>query len=330
MPDLDEFSLIQHFFFESSSDVKSSGVILGIGDDTAILETVQGEELLFTTDTLISGVHFPHDTHPAAIGHKALAVNLSDIAAMGGEARWFTLALSCPEADTAWLQAFSDGLMALSKQHLVSLVGGDTTRGPLSITISVIGTIPAGGAVRRSGARPGDVVFVTGQPGMAALGLATLKGTIKPTAITQSLFQRKLDYPQPRLSEGHLLRSYATSMIDISDGLSADLDHILKSSNCSAVIDAAALIDWQSVAGQQTAVLSEKTILDAALYGGDDYELLFTIPESRLALLEQAWPQSFASLKRIGVIAEGEGLMLKDKDGNDMKISARGYNHFHE
>lgn len=322
---MDEFSLIQHFFSSSHNKTHNNGVILGIGDDTAIIKVAKDEELLFTTDTLISGVHFPQGTDPAAIGHKSLAVNLSDIAAMGGYARWFTLALSLPEADPAWLNAFSAGLLKLAQQFDVSLVGGDTTRGPLSITISVIGTIPQGTAIRRSGARPGDAIYVSGHPGMAALGLAALEGRLALPEIEKSSFQNKLDYPQPRLEEGQFLRTCVSSMIDVSDGLAADLGHILDASACSAVIESVCLTDWLPASPS----LTKETALDAALNGGDDYELLFSIATERIPQLEQNWRESFPPLQRIGQIAEGTGIVMQDSSGNIMNIDPRGYNHFH-
>ena len=323
---MDEFSLIQRFFSAASHDTDNNDVLLGIGDDTAIIKAAQDEELLFTTDTLISGVHFPGDTDPFAIGHKSLAVNLSDIAAMGGRARWFTLALSLPDVDENWLQAFSNGLLSLAEQFDVSLVGGDTTRGQLSITISVIGTAPEGSAIRRSGARTGDSIFVTGNPGMAALGLAAIEGKLALADAAQKTFQQKLDYPQPRLLEGGFLRNYASSMIDISDGLAADLGHVLAASHCGAVIDSANLTCWQT----ELSTLTESRLLEAALYGGDDYELLFTVPADRSFSLEQDWPGSFSPLLRIGEVTEDRGIMIRDNSGNLMKITARGYNHFHD
>jgi len=321
---LDEFSIIQQYFSDAKSRTTQVGVILGIGDDAAIIRPAEGEELLFTTDTLIKGVHFPEETAPDAIGHKALAVNLSDIAAMAGQARWFTLALSLPEPDSTWLKAFSDGLLTLAKQFGVSLVGGDTTRGPLSITLSVIGTIPEKMAIRRSTARPGDAVFVTGQPGMAALGLAAINNEIILSDIEQSKCRNKLDYPQPRLLEGQFLRNYASSMIDTSDGLAADLGHILQASGCSAVIDSERLKNCLPAAVD----LPGKSTIEAALHGGDDYELLFTIPASRVLKLEQSWHHSFPSLTHIGEITTGEGILLRDSNGDFVKVAARGYNHF--
>jgi thiamine-monophosphate kinase len=323
---LDEFSLIQRYFSASDPRSDEKGIILGIGDDAAILKVAENEELLVSTDTLISGVHFPELTDPAAIGHKALAVNLSDIAAMGGDARWFTLALSIPDPDSAWLQAFSKGLLSLAKQVGITLVGGDTTRGKLSITITVIGTVPTAGAVRRSGARPGDTVFVTGSPGFAAIGLAAIKGKDLSFEREQREYINKLNFPQPRLQEGKYLRAFASAMIDISDGLAADLGHILLASSCSAVIDSEKLMNCQP----ESSYVPEKQFLEAALYGGDDYELLFTIPAGKLMKFEANWIESFSSVIKLGEIIPGEGLIIKDSNGINMNIENTGYNHFHD
>ena len=323
---MDEFSLIQRYFSASDSRAAGKGVILGIGDDAAILKAAENEELLVSTDTLISGVHFPELTDPAAIGHKALAVNLSDIAAMGGDAKWFTLALSIPEPDSAWLQAFSDGLLSLARQVGISLVGGDTTRGNLSITITVIGTVPAAGAVRRSGARPGDIVFVTGSPGFAAMGLAAMQKKDLSSGEEQLEHINKLNFPQPRLQEGQYLRAFASSMIDISDGLAADLGHILLASRCSAVINSETLMNRQP----ESSSVPKKQFLEAALYGGDDYELLFTIPAEKLITFEANWIESFSCVTRIGDVIPGDGLIIKDRNGIIMNIENTGYNHFHD
>ncbi|NOY16541.1 MAG: thiamine-phosphate kinase [Gammaproteobacteria bacterium] len=323
---MDEFSLIQQFFSVAQNKTAQDGVILGIGDDAAIIKPAEGEVLLFTTDTLINGVHFPLDTAARAIGHKALAVNLSDIAAMAGQARWFTLALSLPEPDPAWLKDFSEGLFALAKQFSVSLVGGDTTRGPLSITLSVIGTIQEKRAIRRSTAKPGDAIYITGHLGTATLGLAAINDEITLSEIDLSNCRNKLDFPQPRLQEGYFLRDYASSMIDISDGLTSDLDHILRASDCRAVIDSESL----KKALPATIDLPDRKVIEAALYGGDDYELLFTVAASKVLKLEQSWPHTFSPLTQIGEITKGEGMVLKGDNGQDMKITACGYNHFHD
>jgi thiamine-monophosphate kinase len=320
---LDEFSLIQQFF--STADIDEN-VILGIGDDTAIIKAVEGEDLLITSDTLISGVHFPVDTDPYAIGYKALAVNLSDIAAMGGRARWFTLALSLPAPDPGWLEDFSNGLFALAKQFDVSLVGGDTTRGSLSITISLIGTVPDGQAIRRSGAKPGDDVLVTGTPGMASLALAKLQGSIKQAETESVKSRNKLDFPEPRLTEGQYLRSFASSMIDISDGLAADLGHILQASGCAAILDQQLLLESQHTDMQ----IPIDRVINSIFYGGDDYELLLTVPDTMTPLLMNSWKSTFPALTKIGKITAGEGLKMFDHSGNVVDIAIRGYNHFYD
>ncbi len=320
---MDEFSLIQQFFSPAAID---KNVILGVGDDAAIIKPVEGEELLITSDTLISGVHFPVDTDPFAIGYKALAANLSDIAAMGGRARWFTLALSLPESDPGWLESFSNGLFALAKQFNVSLIGGDTTRGSLSITITLIGTVPDGQAIRRSGAKPGDDIMVTGTPGIASLALAELQGSIKQAEKDSVKFRKKLDFPQPRLPEGQFLRSFASSMIDISDGLAADLGHILQESGCGAILDQQLLLESQHTDMQ----LPADRIIDAIFYGGDDYELLFSVPGTMTPMLMNSWKSTFPALTKIGKIIAGEGLKMINRSGNVVDIALRGYKHFHD
>ena len=323
---MDEFSLIRQFFSARQNRDADNSVTLGIGDDAAIINPDPGEQLLITTDTLISGVHFPAQSSAHAVGHKALAANLSDIAAMGGRPRWFTLALSLPSADNEWLKMFSDGLFSLAEQCAVELVGGDTTKGPLSITISVIGSIARDEAIKRSGAQPGDAIFVTGQPGMAALGLADIQGKIKLADTAQAVYRSKLEYPRPRLSEGQYLQSFVSSMIDISDGLAADLDHILVASSCAAIVNPDILTRGLA----RTTDLPTTFIENAVLQGGDDYELLFTVPDQQLATLKQSWPEELAPVQEIGRITEGTGIRVQHHDGNVSKLAVDGYNHFHD
>lgn len=323
---MDEFSLIRQFFSARQNRLEDNGVTLGIGDDAAIINPDPGEQLLITTDTLISGVHFPAQTSARAVGHKALAVNLSDIAAMGGRPRWLTLALSLPSADATWLKMFSDGLFALADQYAVELVGGDTTKGPLSITITVIGSIATDEAIKRSGAQPGDAIFVTGQPGMAALGLADIQGKIKLPDTEQAVYRSKLEYPHPRLSEGQYLQSFVSSMIDISDGLAADLEHILVASGCAAIVNPEILTRGLARATD----LPTTFIENAVLHGGDDYELLFTVPDQQLATLKQTWPEELAPLCEIGRITKGTGIRVQNHNGNVSKLTIHGYNHFNE
>ncbi len=322
---MDEFSLIKQYFAVKNSNPTDDSVKLGIGDDSAIIKPGSGEELLFTTDTLINAVHFPGQTAARAIGYKSLAVNLSDIAAMAGTARWFTLALSLPEPDHNWLKEFADGLFELANMFDVQLVGGDTTRGPLSITISVIGTVTENMGIRRSTAKVGDRVFITGEPGLAKLGLSTVKNEIELPEKEKKRCVEKLNYPQPRLKEGAFLRDYASSMIDVSDGLSADLAHIVEASDCSAVLLSQVLAEFIP----ESLGIDEKNALDAVLYGGDDYELLFTVPADKCEEMKRAWPASLSNLSCIGAITAGEGVYLQERTGESRKLTAAGYNHFH-
>lgn len=326
---MDEFSLIERFF---NVQIPPADVVLGIGDDTAILEGKAGQQLLVTTDTLVSGIHFPEDTSPAAIGHKALAVNLSDIAAMGGKPGWFTLALTLPETDESWLQAFSASLHELARRYYVSLIGGDTTRGPLSITVTMIGTAPVGKAVTRDNATPGDAVFVTGSLGDAAMALYCLQNDADIDADIMARLRGSLDKPTPRIDEGMLLRNHAAAMIDISDGLSADLGHILSASGVGAELLAEQLPLSQDMldAASQAGITADKR-LQLALTGGDDYELCAVIPEAQLGPLQTAWPSSLVPLTRIGKITTGSGLKLCEADGSPgTTIATGGYTHFHE
>jgi thiamine-monophosphate kinase len=326
---VDEFSLIERYF-----DVQTppASVVLGIGDDTAILKPPSTQDLLVTTDTLVSGVHFPAETHPAAIGHKALAVNLSDIAAMGGEPAWFTLALTIPDIDEGWLEAFSASLHELARRYDVSLVGGDTTRGPLSITVTMIGTVTEGKAIKRSNAKPGDAVFVTGSLGDAALALHCLQNDIEIDAAIMARLREALDEPMPRIDEGRILRNHASAMIDISDGLVADLGHILSASSVAAEMLTQQLPLSQNVleATNQAKITTDR-LIQFALTGGDDYELCVAVPESQLSALQQSWSPSLAPLTRVGTITTGSGLKLYDADGQSGTSAATGgYTHFDE
>jgi thiamine-monophosphate kinase len=316
---LDEFSLINKFFARPHD---GNGVSLGIGDDTAIIQVPPGEDLLVTTDTLVSGVHFPEATSAAAIAHKALAVNLSDIAAMGGIPHWFTLALTVPAADENWLSDFAAAIHRLADQAAVSLVGGDTTRGDLSITITLLGTVPRDRGVKRRGAEPGDLLMVTGSPGLASLGLDCITGnTVLDSAISAACVD-KLEYPEPRIAEGRALREYATSMIDISDGLVQDLSHLLEADKLGAILDKNALL---SLVDRQ---IAEDQRLDATLYGGDDYELLFTVPATHYTKLNSSWKKDFAPVTRIGEITSTDGVLLASGDSDLVPVNQRGYRHF--
>jgi thiamine-monophosphate kinase len=276
-----------------------------------------------SVDTLVAGVHFPETTAPAAIGHKALAVNLSDLAAMGAAPAWATLALTLPGADAAWLTAFGEGFFALAQEHNVALVGGDTTHGPLSITVQVTGFVPPGQALTRAGARPGEGVYVTGTLGDAGAGLALVQGRLAPPPAGSDYLQARLDRPTPRLAAGQALRGLAGAAIDISDGLAADLGHILTASGVGAELEVARLP--LSPALQHCGVAEPWRL---ALSAGDDFELCFTLAAeqevealARLAALD-------CPCTRVGTIIAAPGLCCRDADGQAVTLATAGYDHF--
>ncbi len=309
-----EFDLINKWFNWPNTDLT---VIKGVGDDAAILSVPQGKQLIVTSDTFITGVHFPHDTEPHAIGHKALAVNLSDLAAMGAEPAWFTLALTLPEYNEAWLRAFSSGLKTLAQQHNIQLIGGDTTRGVLSITITAMGLSLPEKSLLRSGAKHHDQLYVTGTLGDAAAGLAMLQ---QPSLTRFEQCIQQLNYPQPRVQHSHIIRNYATSCLDISDGLLADLQHILTASKVGAMLDLARIPFSKPLQR-----MDKKTALHFALSGGDDYELLFSIPLDKQKEFEQHIQQQSLICYGIGHIDQQvHGIINRDQQ----PITPKGYNHF--
>jgi len=317
---MDEFALIRKHF--QSLVPGSSDVVLGVGDDCALLLPPPGEELAVTTDTLVAGHHFDLQARPQDIGWKSLAVSLSDLAAMGARPRWFVLALTLERVDEAWLTAFAQGLNALAAPCGIALVGGDTTRGPLSITITAMGTLPSGKAIRRSCAKPGDAVCVTGTLGDAALalelGLATQCARFDPD---REYLKARLNRPSPRLTAGHSLRGLAHAAIDLSDGLAGDLQHILEESWVGAEIRAEKLP--RSEAFQHLAPAASRLSLQAA--GGDDYELCVCIPPE---LLAEARRKLDVPLTEIGRITREPGLRWLDAAGGVLSVELRGYNHF--
>lgn len=316
-----EFDLISRYFRELAPPEPGGPVALGIGDDCALLNCPPGRQLAVSTDTLIAGRHFPENTDPESVGHKALAVNLSDLAAMGAEPSWATLALSLPEGDEAWLAGFARGFGALAREHGLALIGGDTTRGPvLSITVTIAGTVKSGQALCRDGAKPGDGVYVSGELGAAARGLNRwLTGEL---ALGDPALLR-LDRPQPRVSLGRALRGVASAAIDISDGLAADLAHICVASAVGAELDT----DKLPLAPE---VRKADDALALALSGGDDYELCFTVPADREMMLSLALGGDLPACTRIGTVTEGEGLVLLDAEGVRLSLPAAGFNHFSE
>lgn len=311
---MDEFSLIRRHF--AGLTPASPDVVLGIGDDCALLQPSPGMQLAVTSDTLVAGRHFPESTAPADIGWKALAVNLSDLAAMGAQPRWFTLALTLPTADPGWLEGFAVGLGELARASGIALVGGDTTRGPLSITITAMGEVAPGQALRRDGARPGDRICVTGTLGDAALALRLLDQPALPAQLRQ-----RLDRPMPRIRAGLALRGLATAALDISDGLAGDLGHILAASGVGAEIDLRALPGSAHFNGLAPVALRAELMLR----GGDDYELCLCLPPESV---EEAQQRLDVPLTEIGRITVEPGLRSIDGSGSAQPQDACGYRHF--
>jgi len=319
---LTEFELIRKYF--PAGPVRQPGTILETGDDAAVIEVPQGRELAVTTDTLVAGTHFPENTDPYDIGYKSLAVSLSDLAAMGAQPAWALLALTLPAADERWLESFSSGWTALAAEHNVELIGGDTTRGPLSVTVQALGLVKAGRALRRDGARPGDLVYVTGTLGDAALGLLSKQGRLEGLdAAERAVIELRLDRPEPRVPEGLLIRDIATAAIDISDGLAADLGHILEASGTGATIHAADI----PLSGVMRMHL-EHCGWRVPLAGGDDYELCFTAAPEKRALLELPGSHLGKTCSLIGTIEAGPGLRCIDDSGRDITPELAGYRHF--
>ncbi|WP_394695543.1 thiamine-phosphate kinase [Pseudoxanthomonas japonensis] len=295
-------------------------VVLGIGDDAALLAPPPGRQLVVTADTLNDGVHFPHGTLPADLGWKALAVNLSDLASMGAEPAWCTLSLSLPQSDAVWIDGFLDGFLALAREHGVVLVGGDTTRGPLSVSVTAMGFVDAGRALRRDGARVGDDVWVTGTLGDAAGALALLERD--PVGV----LRLRLDRPTPRVEAGRALVGIATACVDVSDGLLADLGHIVSRSGVAAQVDVGALPASEAL----RAAFDDATRLVMQAGGGDDYELCFTAPPEARAGIDAVSLQLGLRITRIGRIMAGEGVHPLDADGRTWSPPRRGYDHFAE
>lgn len=319
---MDEFELIRRYF--ATLTAPRADVALGIGDDGALLKPPRGHEVVVTTDTLIAGRHFPEDTDPQAIGWKALAVNLSDLAAMGAQPRWFTLALTLRMPDPEWLSGFAAGLGALAREADVALVGGDTTQGALSITITAMGTVPAGKAVRRSGAKAGDAVCVTGTLGDAALALRLGQGEGgKGEARSADLeaLRARLNRPSPRIAAAPALREHAHAAIDLSDGLAGDLSHILAASGVGAELRAAVLP--MSPAFKALSEPEQRTELQVS--GGDDYELCVCLPPAEVEALQKKLD---VRLTEVGRVVKGKGLAILDAKGRKLALAPVGYRHF--
>jgi len=316
-----EFSLIARHFTRPAP-----GAVLGVGDDCALLAPTPGTQLAVSTDMLLEGRHFMPQDGPAGIGHKALAVNLSDLAAMGATPRWATLAIALPAEDDAWLTAFARGFFRVAEQYGIELVGGDTTRGPLTLSVTVIGEVPPGQALRRDGARPGDDVWVSGVLGSAAAALAYRQGHLFMEQIDAARVLPALYLPTPRVELGIALRGVASAAIDVSDGLLADLGHVLERSGVGATLEFATL----PVLPALQKYLHEAVAREAVLAGGDDYELCFTAPVDRRDAVHAAAQQANIAVTRIGAITSGTGLTVRGTDGEPMKCDRTGYDHFDE
>lgn len=320
---LDEFSLIRRFW--QNLTPQHPLTLHGIGDDAAVCQVPVGQQLVVTTDTLVAGVHFPLATRPEDLGYKTLAVNLSDLAAMGAQPAWVLLALTLPEIQEAWLAAFAQGFGALAHRHGVELIGGDMTQGPLTVTVQALGWVPAGQAVRRGGAQPGDWIYVSGTVGDAGLALLHLQGELRGLDITtQTAVLTRLHRPTPQVALGLLLRECASAAVDISDGLAADLNHILTASGVGASVQVAQLPLSAALQPHLAAAGGYALPLNA----GDDYELCFTVPPSRQALLETRCAAAGIPITWVGIIERQSGLRCIAPDGTDITPGRLGYQHF--
>lgn len=327
---LGEFDLIARYF-QRPQRPASGAVALGVGDDCALLQPAPGTQLAISCDMLVEDRHFFADVDPATLGHKALAVNLSDLAACGARPLACTLALALPRVDEAWLAAFSRGLFALADTHDCQLIGGDTTRGPLNICITVFGEVPLVGgksrALLRSGARAGDDIWVSGSLGEARLALQALQGKITLPANVLQVTRVRLECPTPRVALGLALRGVASAAIDLSDGLMGDLGHILELSRCGATLDTPAAAGLLGATASR-AGLSHEQRLALVLGGGDDYELLFTAPGSARAAVQAAAQQAATPVTRIGRIEAEPGLRLVDAQGQPVHGRFASFDHF--
>ena len=319
MSALTEFGLIRRYFSRPTDQA-----VLGVGDDAALLQPSPGCWLAVSTDTLVAGVHFFADAEPEALGWKALAVNLSDMAAMGADPRWVTLALTLPVLSDDWLAAFAAGWYACAGAFGASLVGGDTTRGPLSIGVTVLGEVPVGQALRRDGAQVGDEIWVSGTLGDAALALAARQGRLQLDLADEAALAGRLDKPQPRVALGKALRGLAHSAIDLSDGLLADLGHVAERSGVAAVLDSGTLPLSDAARRQR----GYSGLIDCVLAGGDDYELCFTAAPSAAAEIVRQAAALGVAVCRIGRIEAGNGVQVHDAAGRPMNTGRTGYDHF--
>jgi thiamine-monophosphate kinase len=313
-----EFDLIAKYFARPVTRA-----VMGAGDDCALLQPQPGAQWAVSTDALVEGRHFLSTVAPCALGHKALAVNLSDLAACGARPIAFTLSLTLPRVDEAFLEGFADGLYALATEHDIELVGGDTTAGPLNICITVMGEVPPGQALRRAGARPGDEIWVSGRLGDARLALEALRGNVALRGEAFEDVRRAMEWPQPRVALGLVLRGIATAAIDLSDGLSGDLAHVLRAGGVGAALQVDDIPHGPHVASCGEAL--RRTCL---LAGGDDYELLFCAAPADHARVQEAGRRAAVAVTRIGVIESDTGLRVADRAGRRIEHDERAFDHF--
>jgi len=316
-----EFDLIDAI--RTRVNIARDDVALSVGDDAALTRVAPGQQLVACVDTLVADVHFPRDTAPEDLGWKSLAVNLSDLAAMGAVPAWALLALTLPDADARFVERFAKGFAELARAHDVALIGGDTTQGPLSVTVTALGTVPTGEALTRAGARAGDAVFVTGTLGDAAGALRLLRDPGKGAAHAEILFAH-LNRPRPRIAVGLALRGIANACIDVSDGLLADLGHVCVASGVGAELEGEVL----PLSSALTAVFDAATCRELALAGGDDYELCFTVPADRTSDVAPALAQAGCDATRIGRVVAGSGVRVLDAHGNELATPQAGWEHF--
>jgi len=318
-----EFALIDKYFARPTPSA-----VLGPGDDCALLQPSPGKQLAVTTDMLVAGTHFLPDTDPKNLGWKALAVNLSDLAAMGAQPRWVTLAGAMPAVDEAWIAKFAEGFFACAAEYGVDVVGGDTTRGPLNLCITAIGEVEPGQALRRDGAKPGDQIWVSGRPGLASLGLAHLQGKIKLPEPWPRLCVGALEKPRPRIALGLALNGIASAAIDVSDGLLADLGHIAERSGCAAAVKLVQLPHLPK--GDSYDAVLRKLALECQLAGGDDYELCFTAPGPQSLAIGRIAADLELPLWCIGEMTAGPAgaVTVFDPDGKPVEFEHKGFDHF--
>ncbi|HEY3786375.1 MAG TPA: thiamine-phosphate kinase [Steroidobacteraceae bacterium] len=318
---LSEFGLIERYFRKCGA--KRADVRLGVGDDAALLQCAPNCELVAAIDTLVSGVHFPTGSPAASIGHRALAVNLSDLAAMGARPAWALLALTLPATDELWLEEFAAGFAALARAHDVALVGGDTTSGALSVTVQLLGHVPKAAALLRSGGHAGDALFVSGTPGDAAAGLALEQGRLSASEEAGGYLRERFLYPSPRLALGDCLRGYASACIDVSDGLLGDAAKLAAASHCGVEIE----IDRVPVSELLVGAVGEQRARELALTGGDDYELCFSVPSLAVEKLQHNLPPQKWGYTRIGMLRETAGAVVTSA-GSVIEFAHSGFEHF--